>query len=153
MNEVSLVRRRRVGARGGDGRHAKRSALQTLEAEGVRGREMSLVLTDDREIRALNRDFRGIDRTTDVLAFAMDEGEPLAVVAADGALGDVIISVEQAARQCQSRGTSLDAEIELLTVHGTLHLLGYDHDAPEPARLMRARTRSIRRCLASLRPS
>jgi len=107
---------------------------------------MALLLTDDREIRDLNATYRGFDKPTDVLAFPVDGPFP------GGQVGDVVISVEQAARQARSRGVSLNAELELLVVHGTLHLLGYDHDAPEAARRMRARTRAIRRGLGPLRP-
>lgn len=144
MSEVSLTRRRRTGAAGGDGRAAKRAVTATLEMEGAEGREVSLLLTDDREIHQLNRAYRGVDKPTDVLAFALDEAEDGAM---DASLGDVVVSVERARAQAASRGVTLDAEIELLVVHGTLHLLGYDHDEPEAARVMRNRTRAIRRRL------
>lgn len=144
-NRIELVRRRRPGARGGDGRSVKRAVARALELESVRGREVSLLLTDDREVHALNRDFRGLDEPTDVLAFALDEAEGPRL---DPSLGDVVISVERAARQAASRRVELDAELELLAVHGTLHLLGYDHAEPEEARRMRARTRAVRRALA-----
>ena len=143
-----MTRRRRVGATGGDGRAVKRAVEVTLKVEGAEDREVSILLTDDREIHALNRDFRGVDKPTDVLAFALDEAEDGAI---DPSLGDVVISVECARRQASSRRTSLDTELELLVVHGTLHLLGYDHDAPEAARRMRNRTRAVRRRLDSLR--
>lgn len=142
---VELVRRRRAGARGGDARAVRRAIEVTLELEGALGREVSVLLTDDREIAELNRDFRGLDEPTDVLAFALDEAETPAL---DRSLGDVIISVERAAAQAVARKVSLDAELELLAVHGTLHLLGYDHGEPGEARAMRNRTRSIRRALA-----
>lgn len=145
---VELTRRRRRGARGGDARAVKRAILQTLELEGVRGREVSLLLTDDAEIHQLNRDFRQADKPTDVLAFALDEVEGPQL---DPSLGDVVISVERAATQAASRRTSLDAELELLAVHGTLHLLGYDHAEPSEARVMRNRTRAVRRSLSKRR--
>ncbi len=107
---------------------------------------MALLLTDDDEIRGLNAEFRGFDEPTDVLAF------PVGGPCAEAHLGDVVVSVERAAAQAGSRGVSLDAELELLVVHGTLHLLGYDHDEAEAARRMRARTRAIRRVLRPLRP-
>lgn len=109
---------------------------------------MALLLTDDREIRGLNAEFRGLDKPTDVLAFPNEDPFPVAV----DHVGDVIVSVERATVQARSRGVSLDAELELLVVHGTLHLLGYDHHEPEAARRMRARTRAIRRGLRLLRP-
>jgi probable rRNA maturation factor len=147
QNTVELVRRRRVGARGGDARAARRTAETTLELEGVSGREVSILLTDDAEIQTLNRDFRGLDAPTDVLAFAFDETEG----APSPTLGDVVVSVERAKAQARSRRVELDAELELLVVHGTLHLLGYDHAESEEARAMRRRTRAIRRQLAKAR--
>ncbi len=112
----------------------------TLELEGVVAREVSLLFTDDAEIQRLNAKWRHQDKPTDVLAFAFDEaGE-----SPFGPLGDVIISVERARAQATSRKVSLDAELELLAVHGTLHLLGYDHAEADEAKKMRQRTRAIR---------
>ena len=123
----------------------KRAIEHTLRSEGAHGREVSLLLTDDEEIHELNRQWRGKDKPTDVLAFALDEaGESF------GPLGDVIVSVERAGAQAKSRRVPLDQELELLVVHGTLHLLGYDHEAPEDARRMRRRTRQIRSALSRL---
>lgn len=142
---VLLTRRARSGARGGDARRLRRAILRTLELEGAAEREVSLLLTDDREIHELNRTWRHKDKPTDVLAFALDEaGESF------GPLGDVIVSVERARAQARSRRVDLDHELELLVVHGTLHLLGYDHEAPAEARAMRARTRQIRSHLRRL---
>lgn len=148
QSNVELIRRRRSGARGGDGRSVKIAIEVTLELEEIEGREVSLLLTDDQEIHQLNLEFRGVDRPTDVLAFALDEAE---VGPQNESLGDVVISVERAASQADSRRVTLDAELELLAVHGTLHLLGYDHAEPEEARVMRNRTKAIRRALAKRR--
>lgn len=142
---VDFLRRRRPGARGGDAKHVKRAVLATLAAEGASERDVAVLLTDDAEIHVLNRDFRGVDKPTDVLAFSLDEAEGGSL---DASLGDVIISVERAAKQARSRKVTLDAELELLAVHGTLHLLGYDHAEPGEAREMRSRTRAIRRTIA-----
>ncbi|MEQ8275888.1 MAG: rRNA maturation RNase YbeY [Deltaproteobacteria bacterium] len=142
---VDFLRRRRAGARGGDAKAVKRAVLATLEAEDAVGRDVSVLLTDDAEIHELNRNFRGVDKPTDVLAFSLDEGEYGSL---DASLGDVIISVERAKKQAGSRRVTLDSELELLAVHGTLHLLGHDHAEPEEAKRMRSRTRAIRRALA-----
>ncbi|MEQ9495914.1 MAG: rRNA maturation RNase YbeY [Deltaproteobacteria bacterium] len=142
---VDFLRRRRTGARGGDAKAVKRAVLATLEAEDAAGRDVSVLLTDDAEIHELNRNFRGVDKPTDVLAFSLDEGEYGSL---DASLGDVIISVERAKKQASSRRVTLDSELELLAVHGTLHLLGHDHAEPEEAKRMRSRTRAIRRALA-----
>jgi probable rRNA maturation factor len=92
--------------------------------------ELSVRLTGDAAISALNRSFRGIDNPTDVLAFAQREGERPAHAAAESLLGDLIISLDTAARQSR-RG--LLAEVLFLAAHGLCHLIGYDHrtDAEE----------------------
>jgi probable rRNA maturation factor len=143
---VELSRRGRAGARGGSARVVRAAVEATLARAEAAAREVSVLLTDDREIHALNRDYRGKDKPTDVLAFALDEGE-----GPPGLLGDVVISVERASVQARARGVTLDHELELLAVHGTLHLLGHDHAEPEEARRMRAETRAIRRGLARAR--
>lgn len=142
LNLIELVRRRREGARGGNARGVRRAVALTLEHEEVEGREVSVLLTDDREIHQLNLDFRGQDKPTDVLAFAFDEAVGPVF---SPSLGDVVISVERAEAQAKSRKVNLDAELELLAVHGTLHLLGYDHVEADEARVMRNRTRAVRR--------
>jgi probable rRNA maturation factor len=100
--------------------------------------EVSLILTDDTEIRALNRDFRAKDRPTDVLAFALREGPGAAH--AGGLLGDVVISLDTAARQAR-RG--LAAEVAFLWAHGLCHLLGYDHRTDREEAEMNARMRAL----------
>ncbi len=101
------------------------------------------------KIRALNRDFAGLDAATDVLSFALYDGEPLPDPPA-GELGDVIVSVERALAQVGTkeraghpRTTSLTEEILLLCTHGILHLVGYDHAAPEEAARMIAVERRV----------
>ena len=103
--------------------------------------ELSILLVNDREMRALNRRYRGIDRTTDVLAFAQQEG---AGATPDGLLGDVVISVDTARRQAGDAGSSLGAEADRLLIQGLLHLLGYDHDrSAAEARRMQRRERML----------
>ena len=98
--------------------------------------ELSVLLTDDEEIHRLNRDYRGIDRPTDVLSFSLLEGDHAAF--RGDLLGEVVIDVEVAARQASATGHDLDAEMARLLIHGTLHLLGYDHQREEEARAMEA---------------
>ncbi len=86
--------------------------------------EMGVVFVSDRTIRRYNRDYRQINKATDVLSFAMQEGEG---PADDPQLGDVIISLETAQRQAEENKLSLDEEILRLLIHGVLHLHGYDH--------------------------
>jgi probable rRNA maturation factor len=92
------------------------------EALRVRG-EMSLVLGGDRLLRRLNRDYRGKDRPTDVLSFPGDGGE--------AGLGDVVISVETAGRNARRLGRSLLQELDVLALHGLLHVLGHDHETDD----------------------
>lgn len=98
------------------------------------------LVTDDR-IRALNREFRGYDEATDVLSFS--SGEPEAP-GSPRYLGDIVISVETASRQARRRGTGLARELRLLTLHGFLHLLGYDHETDD-GRMRRLEYRLRRR--------
>lgn len=141
---ISFLRRSRSSAKGGDGRRLKRVIAETLIFEEALERDVSLLLTDDREIHQLNLQWREKNKPTDVLAFAYDESNDFPGLEHLMPLGDVIISVETAIRQAKSRKVPLDKELELLAVHGTLHLLGYDHEYPEEAKLMRKRTRQIR---------
>lgn len=92
-------------------------------AEVPRGGEVSLTLVDDDAIRAINRDFLGKDRVTDVIAFSLGEGGQL--------LGDVYVGVEQADRQAVELGVDPAEELVRLAVHGTLHVLGHDHPEGE----------------------
>jgi probable rRNA maturation factor len=93
-----------------------------------------VVLTDDDEVCRLNREYRRLNRTTDVLSFSQREGPGGGLV--PGLLGDVVVSVEQAARQ--SPGEDVEREIARLLAHGLCHLRGYDHLRSGEARAMRA---------------
>jgi probable rRNA maturation factor len=126
-----------------------RRALVKLVRAGLRllGRSrssVSLLLTDDVEIRQLNRAFRKLDRATDVLSFPMlelqDESDP---AGAGVLLGDIVISVETARRR--SGPARLDKELARLAVHGLAHLFGHDHHRPQQARRMRTLERRLLR--------
>jgi len=97
---------------------------------GLKG-AVSVLLTDDKEIRRLNREFRGKDKATDVLSFPARNDMGRSLLA-----GDLAISVETAAREADLRGHLLDLELRVLLLHGILHLAGYDHetDSGEMAR-------------------
>jgi probable rRNA maturation factor len=123
---------------------------RALRAEGAATAEVSLLLTDNETIHALNRDYRGKDKPTDVLSFAQRDQHPdapefHAPTTADHPepLGDVVISVETAARQAEQHGVALDDELALLTVHGILHLLGYDDMTDEGAEEMQEKERAL----------
>ena len=105
-----------------------RAADVVGEIYGVENAELSVTLTDDEHIHALNKKFRGIDLATDVLSFAFRASEEPEVLGADfEILGDVIISLERAKIQAEEFGHSFLREVIFLEVHGLLHLLGYDH--------------------------
>lgn len=120
-------------------------AKKLLQAEEFpQPAEVSILLTTDEHIHQLNRDYRGKDRPTDVLSFrqleeedSRDEYDELVM------LGDVVISVETAARQAAQRNRPLDDEVSLLVVHGILHLLGYDDETDEGAEEMREHERAV----------
>jgi len=101
--------------------------------------EVSVVLASDEYIQTLNLQYRGLDRPTDVLSFALNEGaEPVVIDGPEEVLlGDIIISIDTATRQATEYGHSLERELAYLTVHGILHLLGYDHMTEEEKREMR----------------
>jgi probable rRNA maturation factor len=103
--------------------------------------DISFLLTDDARIHQLNKVYRGKDRPTDVLAFAMREGEFAAL--AGPALGDVIVSVPTARRQAVARRATVLDEVTMLLAHGLLHLLGWDHETPAKDRRMRAETERL----------
>jgi probable rRNA maturation factor len=134
-------------------RQAARAALAQAYPRGAC--EWTVRLSDDAELRQLNRAYRGIDQPTDVLSFGGEryrDGKPLpepdahTPQEADGPeyLGDIIISMLRCAAQAAASGHSTDTELALLVVHGTLHLLGYDHDTPaRKARMWAAQARAL----------
>jgi len=116
-----------------------------LEAEGVAPPyQVGIVFTDSDTVRGLNRDYRGLDEATDVLAFQMlsrKDHDEFFAHPPDGIarLGEVIISYPKAVEQAKEQGHSTDRELALLAIHGILHVLGYDHEEPEEEAEMRAR--------------
>lgn len=115
--------------------------------------EVNITIVDDEEIHQLNLDYRGVDRPTDVLSFALDEDsedsdEPDIL---DGPeehlLGDIVMSAETALRQAEEFGHGIEREFTYLAVHSLLHLLGYDHMEPEDKKIMRAKEEEALRVL------
>lgn len=125
------------------------------EAEGVKEGEVALTFVTDEAIHELNMNYRGIDRPTDVLSFAMnesleaemdivyelEEGEDLDELT--DVLGDIVISVERAQAQSEEYGHSLNRELGFLFVHGFLHLLGYDHQDVASEKVMMGKQEEI----------
>ena len=128
--------------------------VERIEAEaalvlgqfGLDHAELSVLLCDDATIQPLNRQYRDKDKPTDVLSFSQVEGE---AIGQGEVLGDVVISLETAARQARARRRSLDDEMARLLVHGALHLIGHDHVRAGEARRMRAEERRLLRALRS----
>lgn len=123
----------------------KKAAELALSYAGInKAVELGLVIASDETVHNLNRKYRGVDRTTDVLAFAFTEASvnkarPFAIPPDNIIhLGEVIISYEQAKRQAEEQKHFVEKELVLLVTHGVLHLLGYDHEQPEDAKKMKA---------------
>jgi probable rRNA maturation factor len=128
---------------------ARKLAQNVLRAESITPPyEMSLVFTDSETVQRLNRDYRGVDESTDVLAFYMlpQHGADADFVSPPDDithLGEVIISYPKAVEQAKEQGHSTEQELILLIIHGILHLLGYDHEKPEEEAKMKAREKEL----------
>ena len=125
--------------------NVKAAAEMVGKLYGVENGEVSVTLTNNDYINKLNKQYSGIDRPTDVLSFALNESEEPEI---DGGmdvnmLGDLIISVERAEEQAADFGHSVRREMAFLTVHGMLHLLGYDHMEDEEREEMEAEQRFV----------
>jgi probable rRNA maturation factor len=122
---------------------------QVLKAEEVASPyDVSLVFTDAEKVKQLNREYRGVDEPTDVLAFHMlrhKESDSSFALPPDGItrLGEVVISYPQATVQAKQQGHSTERELALLIIHGILHLLGYDHEESREERKMRQREKEL----------
>ena len=114
----------------------KKSIAAVLKVEGLdENVEVSVSFVGDEEIRDLNRDYRGVDKSTDVLSFPMDDE----FIIVSRILGDVIINTRRVMEQAEELGHSNERELSYLTVHSILHLLGYDHMEDEDKKEMRER--------------
>ncbi|HSD95016.1 MAG TPA: rRNA maturation RNase YbeY [Syntrophales bacterium] len=106
----------------------RRDVRKILALLGIGERELSLLFVDDEGIRQINRDYLRRDRPTNVIAFSLAEGDFGYVN--PGVLGDVVVSVETAAREARAAGIAVEDAILYLVLHGILHLAGYDHEGP-----------------------
>lgn len=120
----------------------EQAAIFTLTYEKkINDISLTVVLTDDAQLQTLNRDYLGHDTPTDVLSFPSDEPDP---ETGELYLGDILVSIPRATNQATTSGHSLEAEVQLLVVHGVLHLLGYDHAEPaEKERMWNAQGRIL----------
>jgi probable rRNA maturation factor len=130
-------------------RWVRKIVRQVLKAEQVASPyEVSLVFTNADRVKQLNRDYRGVNEPTDVLAFQMlpeRQSDSSFALPPDGVtrLGEVIVSYPQALAQAKERRHSLERELALLVIHGILHLLGYDHEESREAKKMREREKEL----------
>lgn len=106
-------------------------------------KEVSVIFVDDDVIRELNYKYRGVDNATDVLSFAIWEGETDPCCAEDEMLGDIYISVERAVEQGDKYGHGTDREVCFLALHGLLHLTGYDHQTEQDERVMNEKIEKV----------
>ncbi|AAM24227.1 putative rRNA maturation factor [Caldanaerobacter subterraneus subsp. tengcongensis MB4] len=128
-----------------------RAIKATLEEEEVVDEvEVSVSFVDNEEIRKLNKYYRGIDSSTDVLSFPLMEFEEIEEGEEDEKdaeeiypIGDIVISLEKAKEQAEEYGHSFEREVAYLTVHSMLHLLGYDHETEEERKLMREKEEKV----------
>jgi len=110
----------------------KAAVTAALDSEGYEGRaEVSIVICDDEHIHELNKEFRDVDRPTDVLSFPTGDDDMRTSRAVP--IGDIVISLERAYAQAAEYGHSIERELAFLCVHSVLHLLGYDHEQSEAA--------------------
>ncbi|WIV10695.1 rRNA maturation RNase YbeY [Proteiniborus sp. MB09-C3] len=124
--------------------------LECLQQEGKStDYEVSITFVDDEEIRELNREYRDVDKSTDVLSFPLDENE--FDIPGDTLLGDIVISAETAKRQSEEYGHSLEREIAYLTAHSMFHLMGYDHMNETDKHVMRDKEKKVMMSLGIFR--
>lgn len=122
----------------------KKSIEEVLKEEDISDNvQVSISFVGDEEIQSLNRDFRGVDKSTDVLSFPMDDEFQIE----ETMLGDVIINTKRVIEQANEFGHSNTRELSYLTVHSILHLLGYDHIEEEDKLIMRSKEKTIMKSL------
>ena len=110
--------------------------------------ELSCILVDDQKIHEINKEYRNIDRSTDVISFALEDNEQYYVSGMPRSLGDIFISIDHAKMQAEEYGHSLKREMCFLFTHGLLHLLGFDHMEAEDEKEMTAMQKAILEALA-----
>lgn len=110
--------------------------------------ELSCILVDDQKIHEINKEYRNIDRSTDVISFALEDNEQYYVSGMPRSLGDIFISIDHAKMQAEEYGHSLKREMCFLFTHGLLHLLGFDHMEAEDEKEMIAMQKTILEALA-----
>jgi probable rRNA maturation factor len=126
----------------------KRKIQAILNALDCHDKEISVVVTDDAEIRELNRQYLDRDRPTNVIAFPMQEGDFPDISPA--LLGDVVVSADTTAAEAENAGIAFSERFDRLIIHGILHLLGYDHEMDGEAAVMEAKSNELMGCIEDL---
>ena len=121
----------------------KEVLIYATEKEKLRNVEFNVIIVDNNYIHELNKDYRHIDRETDVITFALEDDDSLVMPTDERILGDIYISIDKAMSQAEEYGHSLLRELSFLAVHGFYHLLGYDHMTKEDEKVMFAKQEEV----------
>lgn len=117
-------------------KHMKKNLKKCLKMEKVKNARFNVILTDNKEIKEINAKYRNINKETDVISFALEDEKEENTFLNKRILGDIYISVDKAKSQSKEYRHSLIRELSFLSVHGLLHLLGYDHIEKEDEKIM-----------------
>jgi probable rRNA maturation factor len=135
QQKIAKIHRRRI-------KEIIKNIIQYLKVDEKT--EISILFTDDKFIKSLNKKYRGINKSTDVLTFNLEEGDlKFPEVDKNKLLGDIIISVETAQRQAYNLNHNLEKELMILLIHGLLHLIGYDHEEDRDNKIMQVKEKEI----------
>jgi probable rRNA maturation factor len=135
QQKIAKIHRRRI-------REIIKNIIQYLKVDEKT--EISILFTDDKFIKSLNKKYRGINKSTDVLTFNLEEGDlKFPELDENNLLGDIIISVETAQRQANNLNHNLENELMILLIHGLLHLIGYDHEEDRDNKIMQVKENEI----------
>lgn len=114
-----------------------------MEKEHLENTSFNLIIVDNNYIHELNKNYRGIDRETDVITFALEDEDTVIIPDDERILGDIYISLDKARAQAEEYGHSFLRELSFLAVHGFYHLLGYDHQTKEEEKVMFAKQEEV----------
>jgi len=135
QQKIAKIYRRRI-------REIIKNIIQYLKVDEKT--EISILFTDDKFIKSLNKKYRGINKSTDVLTFNLEEGDLIfPEVDKNKLLGDIVVSVETAQRQANNLNHNLEKELMILLIHGLLHLIGYDHEEDRDNKIMQVKENEI----------
>jgi probable rRNA maturation factor len=135
QQKIAKIHRRRI-------REIIKNIIQYLKVD--ENTEISILFTDDKFIKSLNKKYRGINKSTDVLTFNLEEGDlKFPEVDKNKLLGDIVVSVETAQRQANNLNHNLENELMILLTHGLLHLIGYDHEEDRDNKIMQVKENEI----------